>query len=271
MQLQQEIRSGNWYPRVGVSGPIVRGRAWFSETFDSEYTNTLVTGLPSGQNTRSGWVGSNLLHAQVNFTPRNILFTDFLVIIDNENRLGLDALDPLSTTQTVHTRQYLGSLKDQVYLSARTMIEFGYAHSDLSTSQTPQGQNFYVFGPQGRSGNYFITSTQGASRDEGRVHAFAPQWRLAGSHQIQAGADADFLHYNGDFHRTGYDLLGLGGQLLSQTTFFGPGIFRVHGSEAAGWVQDTWKISKRLQVDAGLRDDWDRKCCKTGRGLTRLI
>ena len=89
LSFQQGLRAGNWYPRFGVSGPIVKGRAWFSDTFESEYTESLVTGLPRGQNTRSGWAGSNLLHAQVNLTPSNILYADFLVNIANEGRVGL--------------------------------------------------------------------------------------------------------------------------------------------------------------------------------------
>jgi hypothetical protein len=258
LQLQQGVRFGSWYPRAGISGPIVRGRAWFSDMFDSEYNTSLITGLPGGENTRSGWLGSNLLHVQVNVTPRNLLFADFLVNLDNESRVGLGTLDPVSTTQTVHTREYFGSLKDQVYLSAKTMIEFGYAHSDFTFSQTPQGQNLYIFAPQGNSGNYFIRSNQSASRDEGRVHGYAPQFQFAGSHQIEAGVDADFLSYNANFRRTGYEVLGLGNQPLSETTFVGPGIYGVHDREMAAWIQDTWRLTKRLQVQAGLREDWDR-------------
>ncbi|HJT88047.1 MAG TPA: TonB-dependent receptor [Bryobacteraceae bacterium] len=258
LQLQQGVRLGNWYPRVGFSGPIVRGRAWFSDTFASEYTTSLITGLPSGQNTRSGWAGSNLLHTQINVTPRNILFADFLINLDNEGRYGLGVLDPVSTTVTLHTRQYFGSLKDQVYIGDHSIIEIGYAHNDFSDSQTPQGQSPYIFSTQGRSGNYFVTSTQGASRDEARLHGYAPPFRLAGSHQIEAGVDADFTRYNGDFHRTEYELIGLAGQLLSETFFTGPGTFGVHDTEAGAWVLDTWRVSKRFQIDAGLREDWDR-------------
>jgi len=264
LQIQQGIRFGNWYPRLGVSGPIVRGRAWFSDTFTSEYTNSLVTGLPDGENTRSGWLGSNLLHTQVNLTPRNILYADFLALVDNEGRLGLGPLDPVSTTQNVHARQYFGSLKDQFYFGGGSLIELGYAHNEFANTDTPQGPEFFVFSPQGRSGNYFVTSTQGTTRDEVRLHGFAPQLHAAGTHQIEAGVDTDFLRYNGDFSRTGYDLIGLSGQLLSRTTFFGSGIFRVTDIEVGSWILDTWRISKRLQIDAGLRNDWDRAVADDG-------
>ena len=68
----------------------------------------------------------------------------------------------------------------------------------------------------------------------------------------------DSLHYYGDFHRTGYGMAGLSGQLLSETSFFGSGIFGVHDTEAAAWVLDNWRIAKRLQINAGLREDWDQ-------------
>jgi hypothetical protein len=264
LQFQQGVRLGNWYPRVGINGPIVRGRAWFSDTFDFGYNTALITGLPAGQNTRNAWAGSNLLHTQVNLSPRNILYADFLATIDNQNRVGLGVLDPVSTTQTVDAREYFAGVRDQFIAGGRSLMELGYAHNWFSNSQTPQGQSVYVFSPQGRSGNYFVTGAQTASRDEGLVHVYAPQFQLAGSHQIEAGANVDLLRYHGDFHRTGYELLGLAGEVLSQTSFFGPGTFGVSDTAQAAWVRDTWRVSKRFQVDAGLRQDWDQLVHDTG-------
>ena len=79
---------GDWTPRFGVSGPIVKGRAWFADSLDFQYANAYVNGLPSGQNDRRGIAGSNTLHTQVNLTPSNILFGDFLVNFDNESHVG---------------------------------------------------------------------------------------------------------------------------------------------------------------------------------------
>jgi hypothetical protein len=257
VQIQQGVRIGNWYPRIGVSGPIVRGRAWFSDTVESQYTTALITSLPPGQDTRTGWEGSNLLHAQVNLTPKNILYADFLINLNNVNRYGLGPLDPVSTTQTVHGREYFGSLKDQLYFG-RVLLEFGYAHNEFSNSQTPQGQSPYVFSPQGRGGNYFVTSTNAAARDQFLVHGYAPHFSFLGSHQIEAGGGGDLLRYNGDFHRSSYELLGLSNQLLSQTSFVGSGLFGVRDAEASAWLLDTWRIAKSFQINAGVRWDWDR-------------
>ena len=259
LNVQQGLHLGNWYPRFGVSGPAVKGRAWFSDTFDSEYDQTLVTGLPSGQNTRHGWAGSNLLHTQVNITPKNILFADFLVNVDNEGRVGLAPLNPVSTTFSLHTRDYTGSLKDQVYFGHGVLVDFGYAHHRFSQVQTPQGESPYVFSPNGNSGNYFVDATQEAARDQALIHGYLPKFQLGGSHQLEAGSDADWLHYHADNRNTGYDVLGLSGQLLSETTFGAPAILHLTDVEVSSYLLDTWRVSKALQFTLGVRQDWDEK------------
>lgn len=263
LSLQKGLHLGNWYPRLGISGPIIRGRAWYSDTFDSEYNETVVTGLPKGQNTRSGWAGSNLLHSQVNLTPSNILFADFLVNVENEDRIGLGPLNPVSTTSTVNTREYFGSVKDQEYFGHGALVEFGYAHNYFSNTQTPQGQGLYILSPEGNSGNYFVNSDQAAARDQGLVHAYLPKFRLAGSHQFEVGGDVDWLHYNADFRRTGYEVFGLTGPLISRTLFPTPAMFHLGDTEASAFLLDTWRVSKRLQFTLGVRQDWDRRLSDT--------
>ncbi len=258
LDLQQGVRIGNWYPRFGVSGPIWKGRAWFSDMFFSDYNEQLVTGLPSGANTRSGWAGSNLLHTQVNLNSSNILFADFLVNLDDENRLGLTPLDPVSTTTTLHSREYFFSLKDQMYLGRGTLLEFGFARNYFSDAQTPQGAGPYIFSPLGRSGNDFVTSNESVSRDEAMAHVYLPQFEFFGTHIIQAGVDGDTMPYNGSFHRTSYEVLGLTSQLLSETMFAGPGVFHLRDSEMSFYLLDTWRLGRRFQIDGGVREDWDQ-------------
>jgi hypothetical protein len=257
--MQDGIRLGDWYPRFGFSGPIVRRRAWFADNIDAEYNQAVVSGLPRGANTRSGWAGGNLLHTQVNITPTNILFADFLVNINHEGRVGLGPLDPVSTTLNLRSRQYFASVKDQAYLGRGALIEFGYAHNYVAGRQFSHGRELYVVSPGGRSGNHFQNFNQTASRDQILADAYLPAFRLAGTHQIKTGADANRLHYTGDFRRTGYQIVGLSGQLLSRTMYQGPAFFRISDTEMSFYVLDSWRLNKHLQVDLGVRHDWDQQ------------
>jgi hypothetical protein len=257
LDVHQGVRLGDWYPRFGVSGPIVKGRAWFADNIDGEYDESLIQGLPKGQDTSSGWTGSNLLHAQVNLTSSNILFADFLVTVNNLNRAGLGPLDPVSTTSSMRARQYFTSLRDQIYLGGGVLVEFGYAHNDFSNRQTPQGQELYVITTTGRGGNYFVNSAWRSSRDEGIVNVYLPDFHFAGTHQIRTGGDGDHLNYDAGFHRTGYEVIGLDGELLSETLFQGAASFRVPDTEMSWYALDSWRLSQRLQAELGIRTDWD--------------
>jgi hypothetical protein len=243
VNLNEGVRFGDWYPRVGVSGPIVAGRAWFADNFDSEYNQSVVPGLPTGQNTRTSWAGSNLLHTQVNITPTNILFGDFLFNIENQTHYGLAPLDPVSTTQRTRGREYFGSLKDQIYLGHGALVEFGYAHNYFADIEAPMGNGIYILTPEGRGGSYFVTSTQTAARDQFLADGYIPPFHFLGTHQIKAGFDGDHLSYSGNFLRTGYELIGLSGAVyrmvrlcarqlaIVQTAATGSGDPRGSGSE----------------------------------------
>jgi hypothetical protein len=258
LNFQHGARLGNWFPRFGIYGPIVRGRVWFADTLHLEYNEALINGLPTGQNTSSGWLASDLLHMQANLAHGNILFADFLVNIDNQNRVGLGVLDPVSTTTTLRARRYFGSLRDQFYLGYATLIEFGYAHYEAPATQKPQGDALYLFSPTGRSGNYFVDSTQTGFRDEGATHAYLPQFQFAGSHQIEAGGGVERTADDSDFSRTGYAVVGLGGEVLSGTYYEGSGKYHVSDTELAWWLQDRWRLNKRLQLEAAIREQHDR-------------
>jgi hypothetical protein len=253
----QGLHIGGWTPRFGVSGPLLKGRAWFADNVDGEYDIQFVNGLPKGQNSRSGWAGSNLLHTQFNLTARNILFADFLVNVLDQGREGLGVLDPISTTTDLREREYFYSLKDQIYLGHGALIEFGLAQNRFFNRMVPQGTQLYVLSPEGRSGNYFVDSRTSSRRDQFLVDGYLPSFTWLGSHQVKIGGDADRLTYDANIRRTGYEEVGLGGYVLSRTTFQGSGVFERPNTQQSSYILDTWRIRKDLQADVGVRQDWD--------------
>src|SRR6266704_2006389 len=103
-----------------------RWRFWFSEAISAQHTFALVEQLPPGVNTSEEWAGDNLFRLQYNLSPKHILRASFLYNRAYDSNLGLDALDPQSTTVTADQRRAFVSLKDQVWLHD-TLFEFGVA------------------------------------------------------------------------------------------------------------------------------------------------
>jgi hypothetical protein len=251
------VHLGGWTPRVGVNGPLKRGRAWFADNFGGEYDRTFVEDLPQGVNTRTGWSVSNMLHTQTNLTSSQILYADFLLNLSNQSYNGLGPLDPASTTTSLRSHDYFAGFKDQMYFGGGVLVELGYAYGSFFDGQIPQGAGLYVISPEGRSGNYFVNSSQWARRDQGLVNVFLPQFQLAGAHQVKTGIDVERLDYRADFRRTGFEQVGLAGNVLARTVFVGSGAFNRPGLEVAWYAVDSWRLRRNVQVEAGIRQDWD--------------
>ena len=100
---------------------------------------------------------------------------------------------------------------------------------------------------------------QAGTRDQGLIQAFLPKFQFASSLQLVVGTNTDWLNYNADFSRTGYQIVGLSDQLISATLFPSPVGF--HGSDtgASVYLVDTWRVSKGLQFTLGVREDRDQK------------
>jgi len=250
-------RFGDWTPRAGITGPLLKSRAWFSASVDAEYNSGFVSGIASGPNTNPAWALSNLFHAQGNLTPSQILYADLLTTYDHQGRYGLGVLDPAETTSTVSDNQWLAAVKDSYSWREGNMVEIGFAWQRTFRSNVPQGTSLYLLTPEGRSGNYFVHSRQDGRRTQIFANYFPRRRQLAGAHQLQAGVEFERLTYAAQFRRSGYEQIGLSGLPLSETTFQGSGDFGLPNKTVAAYVNDHWQPAKRLTADIGLRLDWD--------------
>ena len=271
VNVQQGWHLGNWYPRFTFSGPIVRGKFWFSDSISVQHTLAVVHGLPAGQpNTSEEWAGDNLLRLQYNFTPRHILHASFLYNRAHDDNLGLDALDPQSTTTTAEQQRYFGSLKYQVWLHD-TLFDVGIAADKSSLDYVPQGMLPYLLLLQGTSGNFFETLRQRGRRFQAIAGVTAASRHWHGTHQLMFGANVADVDYLQTAQRGEIQALNLNdtfgnpctsamqsGCLVRQTSFAGPAALYVSNTQAGGYAQDSWSFSKFLVLQAGIRSDWDR-------------
>ena len=249
---------GDWRPRVNLSGPIVKGRAWFFNSLSAEYSKHVVDELPKGEDRTTRYGFSNLLRGQVNLTPSNILSSGILLSVFQAPRNGLSVLDPPETTVDQRARQAFFNVKDQHYFSRGLVLEFGYARNSTFGRDIPQGSGLYILTPQGRLGNYFADARRWSTRNQWLANAISPTFSLWGAHTLKGGVDLNSLDYHQDTHRTGYEHWSLQGKPLNLVTFAGNGAFRRTNTEFAWFLQDTWKLRPRLLLQVGMRQDWDR-------------
>lgn len=257
VEYRQGLVIGSWTPRFSVSGPIRKRRIWFFDTLATQYDENVVRGLPANENRDSSWRVSNLLRAQMNLTPSNIVYTGLLTNVWIASRSGLGALDPPETTVDRRSRQWFYDIKDQMYFGRGSVLEIGYATNLTFGRAIPQGHDLYVFTPFGRSGNYFLDQTQRSTRNQWLANYFLPSFTGAGSHQIKVGVDLDRLTYWQNAMRTGFVDYRADQTISRQVLFAGNGRLGQANFESSGYLQDSWRPRPGLLLEVGIRADRD--------------
>jgi Carboxypeptidase regulatory-like domain len=257
INIQQGVHLGDWYPRFTVSGPIKRERFWFSDAISLQHIFSLVKELPAGSNTSTQWAGDNLFRLQYNFSPKHILHGSLLYNRTQDQNLGLDPLNPESTTLDLHQQRVFFSVRDQIWLYD-TLIDFGVAADSETQDFYPQGTAPYVLLVNGTSGNFFERLHDHGTRVQGLLNVIAASRHWHGTHQVSVGANVAGIEFSQATTRGEIQALSASGALVRQSTFVGPANPQATNTQAGGYVQDNWSLSKHFVLQGGLRTDWDR-------------
>jgi hypothetical protein len=257
LSFQSGIRLGSWYPRFTFSGPLVKGRVWFSDALSWQHNLEIVPQLPRKQNAATRTAVDNLMRVRFKVNNVHLLESSFLWNSSKNTYNGLAALAPAPTTTTDTVNRYLISLKDQISLG-RTLIELGVARDTAETHSIPQGSDSYSVWPDGPRGNYFETSGADRRRWQWIGNVFLPSRRFAGTHDLQAGFKVDHIHLDQDADRRPIQVFRSDLTLSRESFFSGPSHLALSNVEGGIYGQDSWRVLRSFVVQLGSRLDWDR-------------
>lgn len=247
----------NWTPRGYFSGPLVKDKLWFDISHEGEVDYNIIKELPAGADTNRLWRTADMGRLRMNLTPGNVLTASAVLNLQDSQNSGISAFDPVSVSLHNHNYLYLLGLKDQITLAKDTLLEFGGAFHRNKASSLPQGDLPYVLGPEGRSGNYWITNENISARTQAFANLYLRPWKLAGTHQFTVGGRADRVLYHADIDRGTVQFVDGNNTLLRQITFSNAPPFSLSTLESSAYIQDRWTPMQRVIIEPGGRWDHD--------------
>ena len=262
LSFESGVRLGNWYPRFTFSGPLIKGRLWFTDGLSWQHNLNIVPELPRNENTASRTAVDNLMRLRFKLNNTHSFESSFLWNDAKNTYEGLGALAPPPTTTTNTSSRYLISLKDQITVGP-ALIEAGFARDASDARRLPQGAEPYTYLPDGPRGNYFERSQEGVQRWQFMANVFLPSRRWMGKHDIQAGFKADQIHLDRDAERSPIRILDSAYTLTRESLFSGSGRLAMSHAQGGIYAQDTWRIIRPIVVQVGSRLDWDRTLQRT--------
>ncbi len=254
---QNGLQLGSFYPRVVFSGPMVKERLWFSQSFDVLHTINIERNLPSNANETQQWGGDSWSRLLWKLSANSSLHIDFLSNVEIDSNLGLDALHPQTTSLDATMNRQFGSVKEQSYWE-KTLFEFGGAVERTHYDASPQGTAPYVLLVNGAEGNYFQKYGQDSARYQLFADAISEPLKWFGTHTLSGGANLSSVDMTQAGSRGEIQALRSDRTLDRLTTFAGSPDFHVANTLAGGFVQDSWSPEKHFVVQAGVRADYDR-------------
>jgi hypothetical protein len=244
-------------PRLEVSGPIAKGKAWFHNGLDLFYHDDTVFGLPRGQNRVRGTDFSDLSRFQFDLTPANILTAGFLYNLSDDNHQGLSVLNPVATTLSRRQTMYMSTVRDQHYFAHGALLEAAFADTRSQARDLPQGDQIFEITPFGDLGNYFVAQQRHSYRQQWLGNLYMPTLHFLGKHQVKFGVDFEREAFHQESTRHDYEVLDADNNLERYVTFAGNPFENRKNFEGAQYVEDHWNLRDGLSLEAGLRTEWN--------------
>jgi hypothetical protein len=244
-------------PRITFSGPIVKDRVAFTQSFEYRYERDPVDSLPPLQSYNRSENFNSYTQLDVNISPKQTATASFAIFPQRLDYYGLNTFTPQASTPDLNERGY------QAYLQHRYVTDSG----DLLTSQVsfrkfdadvvPNSSAPYELLVETTEGGFFNHQNRDTTRTEWEEIFRSHPHHFFGSHDFAAGVDFAHSSYDGRQEFLPVQIVGVAGYPLEQIQFGPTSTFSVDQNETAWFVGDKWTVSNRLTFDLGLRFDHD--------------
>jgi len=278
VQNKKGLALDQWTPRFTFSGPIVKGKAWFFDALEGEYSNLIIPQLAVGQDTDHYWRAGNLAKVQTNVGSRNIITTGFLYNYLDDQYSGLSLFSPAAANPVDSEAVYVSTIKDQHYFTGGQLLETGFNFDQYNLSLTPHGIAPYFMTTTTAGGNYYLDQKTHARRYQFLSNLYLPPREWHGHHDVQLGVDLDRIDYDAQFLRrpisfwpgpsastangacpvNGASVPIVPSPCVRYSVFSGGNHSTTYNSEVGAYIEDRWSISNRLLIAPGIRFDWDQ-------------
>ncbi len=244
-------------PRVTVSGPVIRDRLLFLQSFEYRFSRIYVPSLAAGRDSSTSENINSFTQLDLIANKNNRLKFIAAIFGQNARYLGLNTFNPQEATPSLKQHGNLFSVSEQAIFGDASFLNSSLSYRGSSVNVFAQGSQPLTALPAGNTGNYYADTNRRSQRIQWQETYFAKSFTLAGQHSFKLGTEFDRTDLSGLAHDRSI-LIRRGDQTLSQRIdFVDDGKTANTISEFTSFIQDRWVVNKRLTIDAGLRFDRD--------------
>jgi len=244
-------------PRMTLTGPIVKDRLAFTQSFEYRFVRTPIESLPPLQRDIRLESFDSFSQLDLKINERQTATLSTAVFPQKLDYLGLNTFTPQPSTPDLHQRGYQISAQHRYITGAGALLTSQVAFESFDADVLANSNDPYRLLVETTEGGFFNRQNRDTDRVEWQETYLANPKHFFGEHQLKAGFDLSHSSYDGHQQFLPVDIVGVAGSTLERIEFSDPTNFSVHQNEFAWFVGDQWKVTSRLMFDLGLRFDRD--------------
>ena len=264
-------------PRVTVSGPVVKNRVTFLQSFEYRLSRNPVTSLPELEQDTD--IESFDSFSQLDFTlSSSHNLTAVFTLYPQKNRFAnLDTFNPQPVTANYRQKGWMAGFKDRYVFSSGSLLETTFSVKDFDADIFAAGLGdvftppphcaallfpanttlTYVLRPDCNFGSFFNQQNRITRRAELlEVFNFRPL-QARGQHLAKIGFAVSRDSFRGFHQSRTVEVRRADDTLAERIEFAGSPLVDRDKTELTLFFQDKWSPHKRVTFDFGVRYDYD--------------
>jgi hypothetical protein len=244
-------------PRVTVTGPLIKNRVAFTQSFEYRFVRTGISVQPPLQRDIKFEGFNSFTQMDANLTQRQTLTVSFALFPQKVNYLGLNTFVPQASTPDLHQRGYMASIQHRYAAGPDSIIVSQISFKRFDADVTANSNDPYQLLVETTAGGFFDRQRRRTNRTEWQESYQFETHGFLGSHQIKLGTDFAHSDYDGRSQFLPLSIIGVSGLPIERITFGPASRFDIQENEVAWFLADRWTPARRITLDLGLRFDRD--------------
>lgn len=244
--------------RVTFSGPVIKDKLKFIQSFEYRFVRTPVDNLPPLKRDSDLESFDSVSQFDWDIDDRNHLTTTFSLFPQKLRYVGLNTFNSQEVTPNFKQRGFLWAVNERWVVNSKSVLESTFSIKQFDADVFPSSGNAPMdFSPNENSGNFFNQQTRQSRRYQALgVYSFNPP-NFAGTHFMKISAGVSYVTYDGRNTSNTVRILRADGTRNQQIDFIGSGQLSRNQTQFLAYFEDKWSVSRRLTLEYGIRYDRD--------------
>ena len=245
-------------PRVTFSGPLMKDKLKFFQSFEYRYVRTPVENLPPLSRDTDLESFDSLSQLDWDIDDKNHLTATLSLFPEKLRHVGLNTFNHQEVTPNFKQRGLLVAINERRVINNKSVLESYFSIKQFDADVFPSsGVEPMNFAPDENSGSFFNLQARRSKRYQAlETYSFNGP-NFAGSHLIKVGGGVSYVTFNGRNTSNAVRILRADGTRSQQFDYEGNGRLSRNKTQFLAYFEDKWTLNRRLTFEYGVRYDRD--------------